>query len=173
MLIYKIISPNTDLVYVGMTNKTLELRLRQHHTMYKRFLVGKSKTREYTSSKVLEHGDATIELIEETEDEEREYHWVRELNACNRRRNLHFDKDTYNHEYHQTNRDTILPQKRAYWAKNTKQIAARRNVQRKENREKINAMKRRKSPCPKCGRVVNHDTMARHQRTKVCQDNRL
>ena len=123
--------------------KTLKRRFCQHHSEHKRFLAGKTKTREYSSSKVFEHGDATIELIEETEDEGREYYWIRELNACNTKRNLHFDGVVYN---------------KVYYA---------------ENKEKCNATAKKKIPCPKCAKVVSYSNMAAHKRTKSCQEHGL
>jgi predicted RNA-binding Zn-ribbon protein involved in translation (DUF1610 family) len=145
MLIYKITSPNTDLVYVGKTNRTLGRRFSGHLSNDKRFLAGKRKRR-CTSYKVLEHGDARIELIEETEDasgKQREKYWINAIpNTCNERRGL----------YDQAAND------RARWA---------------EKGEEINTKRRQKEPCPKCGRIVNRGVMARHQRTKVCQEHGL
>ena len=143
MLIYKITSPNTELVYVGRTTQTLGGRLSRHHSDYKRFLAGKPKANKCTSYKVLEHGDTTIDLIEETEDASREFYWINAIdNICNERRGL-FD---------------VAEWGKAHYA---------------ENKEEINAKRRQKEPCPKCGRVVSHDNMAAHQRSKVCQANRL
>jgi len=142
MLIYKITSPNTDIVYVGKTTATLRQRLWGHHSQYKGWLAGKPNISNCTSFKVLEHGDATIELIEETDDASREYHWINAIdNTCNvvRGRPL-FDHAAYH---------------RARYA---------------ENKEEINAKENQREPCLKCGRIVNHSNMARHQRTKVCQD---
>ena len=82
MLIYKIISKNSDLVYVGGTDQTLKLRFSGHQTSYKCWLEGKPRSY-YSSYKVLECGDCSIEMLEETEDDTREQFWVRELDACN------------------------------------------------------------------------------------------
>ena len=142
MLIYKITSPSTDLVYVGKTNLTLGQRFGKHNSDYRVWLAGKRKA--VSSYKVLEHGDARIELIEETEDasgKQREVYWINAIpNTCNQLRSINFDHASYS---------------RARYV---------------ENKEEINAKRRQKVPCPKCGRVVCHGDMAKHQRTKVCQD---
>ena len=158
MLIYKITSPNTDIVYVGKTNQTLGRRFSDHLSDRKRFLAG--ERRSYcTSYKVLEHGDARIELIEETEDasgKQREEYWINAIpNTCNQLRGL-FDKAANGRAYREENKEEISARKKAHYA---------------ENKEEINAKRRRqKEPCPKCGRVVSHGIMSRHQRTKRCQD---
>ena len=84
---------------------TLARRMSGHKSCIKRYLIG--KTLNYCSSfKVIECGDAVIELIEETDDERRETHWIRELGACNQR-NQEYSKTEYNRKYHQENRDEI------------------------------------------------------------------
>jgi len=158
MLIYKITSPNTDIVYVGVTTGTLKLRLIQHHSAYKGFLAGKSNKGNCTSYKVLEHGDAVIELIEETDDASREYHWINTIdNTCNERRRL-FDQAAYD---------------RARPAEKKEKRRAMVRVHYAENKEEINAKRNRKEPCSNCGRVVSHNNMAQHQKSKRCQEHGL
>ena len=105
MLIYKIISPNTDLVYVGRTTYTLRQRLWGHRSSYKSWLAGKARL--CTSFKVLEHGDYSIVLIEETEDASREGYWIRELNACNLN-NGSFDRAAHDKARYEEKKDGIL-----------------------------------------------------------------
>ena len=70
--IYRIWSPNTDLVYVGYTT----------HEDLQRYFKGHFKDRKRTSRYVLDAGDARIELIEawpcatQAEAEAREQHWI-------------------------------------------------------------------------------------------------
>ena len=83
MKIYKITSPNTDLVYVGKTTlRRLNDRFAQHRCGYNNYLKG-LKARTCSSIKVFEHGDCKIELIEETDDASREAYWINELNTVN------------------------------------------------------------------------------------------
>ena len=142
MLIYKLISENTDKVYVGRTTKTLKQRLSCHRSHYKAWTEG---TRDiYVSSfKVLEHGDCSIEMIEETEDDTREGFWIKELDACNI---VKFDHDkaayhtAYNKVWYEKHKDGIL----------------------EKHNEKV--------PCLNCGRVVNRGSMWAHKRSQRCQN---
>jgi ribosomal protein S27E len=161
MKIYKITSPNTDLVYVGHTDN-IHTRFRDHRSKYKGWLAGK-RDRCCTSRKVLEHGGAIIELIEETEDEEREVYWIRELNACNEKRNIHVDYQAYNREYNQTNKHAISSQKKVYYEENKEKILEKRQMSYPTNGGV-------KIPCDNCGRLINRSNMTVHQKTKACRN---
>jgi ribosomal protein S27AE len=167
MLIYKISSPNTDLVYVGETNQTLGRRFGKHHSSYKAWLAGKPKASYCTSYKVLEHGDARIELIEESDDED---YWINAIpNTCNERRGL-FDRAAYYRAYREENKEEISARMKVYREENKEEINAQNSAYYAENKDEINARRRQREPCPKCGRVVRRGGMASHQRTKVCQN---
>ena len=147
MKIYKITSPNCDLVYVGMTTRTLKERLWGHNSCAKRYSRGLPG---YCSSiKVLEHGDAVIELIEETDDKRREGYWIEELNSCNQVKLNLLDKSDpvsiakYNREYGQANKDAI----------------------HERRSEKVG--------CDHCGRIVSLRNMARHKKLELCINNLL
>ena len=146
MKIYRITSPNTELVYVGKTTMTLAKRMICHKSGLKGYLNGKK--RYYCSSfKVIECGDAVIELIEETDDSRREAHWIRELAACNQMK-MRFDRSDkasraecdrkYDQKYYQANR-----------------------VER-------NRRAREQIPCDHCGRFSSRVNMQRHKRGKPC-----
>ena len=62
--IYKICSPNTDLIYIGSTSKSLQNRLASHYFFYNKYGIHSSKLNG-RSYRVLEHGDAYIELLDE------------------------------------------------------------------------------------------------------------
>lgn len=57
--IYKIRSPQTDMVYIGSTTQILCRRMSNHQSKYK------GNTNKCSSVKILEFGDAYIELIED------------------------------------------------------------------------------------------------------------
>ena len=76
--IYKLVSQNSDLVYVGRTVRTLTERFTQHRNHSNPELKYRC-----SSWKVLEHGNCSIVFIEETEDPKREKYWIEELGACN------------------------------------------------------------------------------------------
>ena len=84
--IYKIISENTDLVYVGSTKQRwLCDRFSSHNVQFRRFNKGIDKLW-VSSFKVLEHGNCKCVLIEETDLPNREQYWIKELNACNEKK---------------------------------------------------------------------------------------
>ena len=75
--IYKIISPQTEKVYVGSTTDSINQRFSKHKCDYKRYQDGKGKY--ITSYEILKHGDAVIELIEEKRYENRNNMIQREM----------------------------------------------------------------------------------------------
>jgi len=90
--VYRIYSPDTDLVYIGSTRTTLEQRFWAHKYKFRRWQLGKT---DYTSSfEIMKHGNAQIELV--LEDEfgdtlqllEIEKYWIGKSNAVNRNRPL-------------------------------------------------------------------------------------
>tara|TARA_R110001606_G_C15198532_1_gene631400 strand:- start:306 stop:803 length:498 start_codon:yes stop_codon:yes gene_type:complete len=157
MLIYKIISKNSDLVYVGGTDQTLKLRFSGHQTSYKCWLEGKPRSY-YSSYKVLECGDCSIEMLEETEDDTREQFWVRELDACNEN-TLDFDKVAYQKKYYTANREALLEYGKAYYAAN-----------RVTAIEKSREWGSKKIACLNCGAIIRRDSMAKHKKRKICME---
>ena len=151
MKIYKITSPNTELVYVGKTIKTLERRMSLHRCVHKRHLNGKADAY-CTAINVLECGDAVIELIEEfdgdTDDARRETFWIKELNACNQVK-MRFDwsnkaeRNKYGAEY------------------------------RKANRAELNRKQLEQTLCDHCGGYVTRSYLPAHKKTKKCINNPL
>ena len=109
MKIYKLTSPNTDLVYVGKTVSPLNCRFDGHKSHYKMWLKG---THAYCSSyKIFECGEASIELIEEIED--REAFWINELNSCNNSRlNGGMTSAEKNKKYRDNNQDKVKARKK-------------------------------------------------------------
>lgn len=79
--IYKIVSKNSTMIYIGSTTATLEHRLAGHEDDLRRWHEGK---RGYISSyKILSYGDYSIELLEdypccsEKQLHEREEAWIK------------------------------------------------------------------------------------------------
>ena len=161
MKIYKITSPNTDLVYVGMTIQGLKRRFSGHHSSAKRYTRG--LTNYCSSIKVLEHGDAVIELIEETDDKRRETFWIQELNACNERKMTLDMSDPvsiakYNRKYKEANRDAIIEWDRKY---------------REANKDDRNERAREKVTCNHCGRIGSRRNISTHKKSQRCINNPL
>jgi len=71
--IYKLFIPNTNLVYIGMTNNNLNKRLSHHINDHKRYKEGKRSSK-CASYEIVEYSinnnlGLSIELIEKLEDE--------------------------------------------------------------------------------------------------------
>jgi hypothetical protein len=176
MLIYKLISPNTDLVYVGHTDRTLSCRLSLHRSHYKRWLAG-IREGVCSSIKVLEHGDYSIVLIEETEDADREGYWIRELNACNKMTYEYSggDKVAYHKARYQEKRDGILARMlEKIPCDNCGRIVCRgamakhKRTDRCVNKEPIRERKLERAPCDNCGQLISRGNMWRHKTSKIC-----
>ena len=148
--IYKIVSPNTEEVYIGSTTQKLSNRMTSHRKDYRN---GKYMT----SSEIIKHGDAKIVLVEnypcETKEqlEKREQECMDECNSVNIQRPANkFNPDTYYKEYYIKNRDKKR-RKVKEWAL--------------KNPEKIKARNRKKYTC-ECGSVFTMPQKARHYRTE-------
>jgi hypothetical protein len=82
--IYRIVSPNTHLVYIGHTTQPIEQRFRGHE----REFADASRTKRCSSSEVLKFGQARIELIEAypcasvDEAKARERFWIERTDGC-------------------------------------------------------------------------------------------
>ena len=129
-LLYTIRSPHTDKYYIGSTTQILCKRFADHKTHYKYYQTGKGYF--LTSFKILELGDAYIELLEEincdnrNQLEKREGELIREhkINCVNRNIPCRTGKEYYNDnsdiikehrkEYYNDNFDRISQQKKEY-----------------------------------------------------------
>lgn len=62
--IYKLVSDQTDQVYIGSTTRTLAQRKGNHITAFRAFREGRPGSDYYSSFEILQYNDARIELIE-------------------------------------------------------------------------------------------------------------
>ena len=127
--IYSIRSPHTDLYYIGSTTQTLCRRFANHMTDYKRYL--NNKYNYVTSFKIIELGDAYIELLDEINCENKiqlekyEGEFIRKfkneiVNRC-------ISGRTKN-EYNKDNKADIAIQKKEYYVENKADIAIQRKI---------------------------------------------
>ena len=100
--IYKITSDYEEqFCYIGKTKKTLNKRLINHKTDYKRWLDG--LYHKVTSFEIVKYPDAKIDLIEDGLDKsnavERERYWISQFNTVNKqlpgRTNREYECDHY------------------------------------------------------------------------------
>ena len=136
MRIYKITSPNTDLVYVGKTVQTLNQRMSNHKWKAKNI-------KNCSSIKVLECGDAIIELIEETDDNTREKYWIEELNTCNIIR-YNSNPQIADKKHREKNRDSRNAKKREYYELNKMALRAKGREYYELNRDVITDKRQKK-----------------------------
>ena len=139
--IYRIISPNTENVYIGSTTLSLA----------KRFSVHNSK-RSCTSQIILDCDEASIELLEEIEvvdKYELRYYEnlyigiyrdiaVNMLSACERKLS---NAERWS-KYYQKNGEKAREQKKLYIEKNRDKIREQKKLYREKNKEKIREQKK-------------------------------
>ena len=169
MKIYKITSPNTDMVYVGKTTRTLKVRFDEHRGAVKRYV--KYGDRYCSSIKVLECGDAVIEVLEETDNHKREGYWIAELNACNQLKLNLLDKSDpvsvakYMREYRVANKDAMTENNRKYREANRERIL--------EHSRECSEYRNEKIGCDHCGRMVSRRNISTHKKSERCINNPL
>ena len=124
-MIYSIRSPHTVNYYIGSTTQILCKRFSDHNIDYKAYLKGKSNF--ITSFKILELGDAYIELLEEINCENRNQLDKREGELIREHKNKCVNRyiaGRTDKEYRIENRDKI----KAYYIDNTESIKAKGKI---------------------------------------------
>jgi hypothetical protein len=159
--VYRIWSPQTNLVYIGSTRKTLGQRFLQHKKNFRKWQRGNFG---YTSSyDILQYDDAQIELV--TEDEfgdalqlrEMEKYWINNSNSVNKRSPLQTREERC--EYDRVRGQTEKGREQHRRATHNWQIKNKERLleyQRVYGAEKI--------PCPTCGKVMRRDSLRTHKR---------
>ena len=134
--IYKIWSVSTDEIYVGSTVQSLSRRMTGHRRNYKHYLNGKGNF--VSSYKILDYGNAKIELVEKfgcsckEELLAREGHFIRTLNCVN----LCIAGRTQK-QYREDNKESIRDKKKRHYEDNRDKILCQRKEYREVNREKL------------------------------------
>jgi hypothetical protein len=183
--IYTIRSPQTDQFYIGSTTQSLPKRLHGHKRDYARYQGGKGNY--ITSFKILEYGDAYIELYElypctcKSELLRREGQLQREnkddcVNMVIAGRTV---KEWYeenleqlrekNKKWREDNKDKIREYQKKYRDENKDLIKERDRQFRQANAERINAYKAQRIEC-ECGVTVRRSDIAKHRMTAKHQN---
>jgi hypothetical protein len=164
--IYKIVNLETEICYIGSTCQTLDQRLRDHKSEYKKYLLGKAEAGYTSSFEILKNDDHDIVLIEnypcETQAQVellvRERYWTNKNCCVNHLKNQGIYLQLggkkgyakyYNEKYHEEHREEIHAKMKAF---------------REEKREEINEKSRIKFEC-KCGAICRINEKARHERS--------
>ncbi len=145
--IYKLISKNSNDVYIGSTTQTLNARYNEHTSDYRKYQ--KDKGYYMTSYNVLDKGDCEMVLLEKYPTEnrkdlhEREKFWIKSLKCVNK-----YIPGRTAKEYRQDNAVKIRAYDRKRWPKRA---------------EKENARKKEKVKC-ECGIELTRGCLPRHKR---------
>ncbi len=145
--IYKIIDNTSDLIYIGSTCKTLNNRLKQHESDYKRYI--DRKYHFVTSFKIIQHNNYRIE-------------WIK-LYPCNNKQELNI-AEGIEIKQAKTNGLNVVNKCIAGLTKKESNDQYREN-----NKIKINEYKKKKFNCS-CGGKYTNSHKAHHENTKLHQD---
>tara|TARA_R110002153_G_scaffold273139_1_gene443171 strand:+ start:5613 stop:6371 length:759 start_codon:yes stop_codon:yes gene_type:complete len=135
--IYKIWSVQTDEIYVGSTTQALAMRLAKHRSKHKIYNQRQAGSR-ITSFKILDYGDAKIELIENfkcSSREElmaREGYYIRKLNCVNKRIMGRTKK-----QYSIDNKEKIKQYRKQHYEDNKEKIKLCHKKYAQDNKERI------------------------------------
>ncbi len=172
--IYKIISDQTDMIYVGSTSeKYLSSRLNRHRSNYKGYLVGKYNY--VTSFEILKYDDAKIILLELYPCQCREQLLAKEQSYIDifksKTVNIQnaFGKDLEGNivkrkQYYERNKDVIAEKMKQYREAHKDILAEKHKQYHEANKDVINAQRRMKHICA-CGDITTSRNKARHERT--------
>jgi hypothetical protein len=173
--VYRIWSPQTDLVYIGSTRTTLEHRFCTHKSEMRRWQLGIDKR--YTSSyEIMKHCDAQIELIHEDyfgdtlQLREMEKYWVEKSNAVNKRRPVRTREEHVIDERKriQTEEHRVqnLRNNKKWRQHNHERYREQQRRWREQNKEHLRAYYGTKVPCPFCGKVMQKNSLCLHKKRK-------
>jgi hypothetical protein len=190
--VYKLMSPETDDIYIGSTVKILDARLKGHKIHYASFIAGKHN--HMTSFEILKHPNVSIELLFEGEFNfkkdlyEKEGQYIQlNVNAINKHiagLTPQESKNRYkqanqgiikqrNRNYRERNSDIIKQRSKAYREQNRDKIKQRReenkaaiNEKKKEYRERKKEEHMVKISCEICGGVYTGTHKSRHFKSK-------
>ena len=168
--IYKITDIGYHKCYIGSTVQPLCKRMASHRTKFKLFLSGKMH---FTTSFGLfeEYGveNCKIELIEvapcgsNEQLLQREGYFIRQLDCVNKQVPDRTKKEC-NRDYYLKNKEEINKQKKQYYETNKEILLNKRLEWYNQNKEAID--------CPNCCSPITRHSLARHQRSKKCQEHK-
>ena len=167
--IFKIVSSETDDVYVGSTTQTLKERFGQHRSYYNNYLNGKSKY--VSSSAIMKYVDARIELLHEALFESiadlhrLEGQYMQTTDNCINR----YIAGRSSRQYRLDNADVLLQQKKIYRARDPEKWKQYIKEYQDNNKDKIRERNKQPIQCPVCKSNLQHGEKARHERSKKHQ----
>ena len=181
--IYRIVSDQTNMIYIGSTIDKLNKRLTNHICNYNKYLNGNKM---YCSSyEILKYDDYKIELIElypcdnKNELHEKEQYYLtfyKDICVNKQKAYTGLTKIEYNKERYQNNKDKIQEYKKEYYQLNREKLLERNRKYKQDNKDKIKQYyqnnkdkilekNKEKITCA-CGSIVRKSDLSRHQKTK-------
>ncbi len=136
--IYKLVSFQTDKVYIGSTCEKLSVRKAKHKSKYKCFLSGRDVY--ITSFELIKLGDVDIVLLEEfpcankEQLHKRERYYIDTYNCVNKVLPTRTDK-----EYYEVNKEKIDKQIKKYQEANKEELKNYRKAYNEKNKDKKKA----------------------------------
>ena len=164
--IYKLVSHQTDNIYIGSTCQPLCERKSKHKNAYKRFQSGKFKY--ITSYEIVKFDDVQIILLENCPCENREQLLARErfyIENTNNCINKHIPTRTKK-EHYEDNKEKNAEKRKEYVKKNADKIKQYKVEWREQNKEKIKKNGNEVYICS-CGMEVRKNYKYDHERTKI------
>jgi hypothetical protein len=176
--IYKIVSSQTEKVYVGSTTQTLEQRLSGHRRNYKKYLNGKYSF--VTSFDIIKFDDNMIVLIENVvcnsidNLREREKYYIKSNDTVNKnipsrsRKEYRNDKKDkikeYQKHYCYNNKEKLNKNAKEYHDIHKVKINEYQKDYRDNNKDKLNKNAKQKYTC-ECGGNYTHANKSQHNKT--------
>jgi hypothetical protein len=174
--IYKLVSFQTDKVYIGSTCEKLSARKARHISKYKSFLSGRDNY--ITSFELIKLGDIDIVLLEEfpCENKEqlhkRERYYIDSNNCVNKvlptrtyKEYCDENKDKLK-EYYENNKEDILEKNKAYRALNKDSIKQHKKEYYEQNKNKYKEHQKIPFVCS-CGSTVKLWNKSQHLKTQI------
>jgi hypothetical protein len=157
--IYKITSPQTDKIYIGSTKQTLNIRFSKH----------KSKTNNTGSRSIVEYKDATIELIEEVDVDQRyirERYWVEFYgNLCVNKLVPGRTMKEYKQVYYIENKEYILSRGKLNYELHKDERLATNKKWIEEHLDQYEENRKEIITC-ECGGKTTRSNISRHNKSK-------
>ena len=181
--IYKLVSSQTDKMYIGSTTKSLKERFSEHKSSYQRY--NNNECNQYYSSfKLLKYDDCKIELLENYNCDSKEELLFRERyyienteNSINENSPIKLDEEHIQDKklYYLYNKEDLLNKRKVYYNLNKNIIQENIKKYRIQNKDKIrklsNSYNKLKSFCSVCEVEINKSNFSHHEKSNKHQIN--
>ena len=146
--IYKLVSFETDKVYVGSTTQSLSRRKTKHKSDYKRWMYGNYH---YVSSyEIIKYDDFDIILLEQF--------------PCNSKMELHKREREYIEKIDCVNKVIPRRTKKEYYDSHKDEISVKRKQYREDHKDEIKEKRKEKYTC-ECGSTLTLIHKSRHEKS--------